>query len=89
MTKEQKRENFKRIASKRTNKILNEIESLQNIAINKSYYNYEIEDIKAIFKAIEEQIEETKKTFFDPKRKQKTLLNFKPRENKRKRDIKR
>lgn len=67
MTEEQKRANFKRIATARTNKIINQIELLANLS-NSSFYSYEKEQIKAIFEAIEKELETTKKAFKKPKK---------------------
>jgi hypothetical protein len=60
---DQRKENFKRIAENRTNKIINLIQSLGNLK-NRSFYDYSDEDIKAIFNAIESEIESQKKLFF-------------------------
>lgn len=54
-----KKENFKRIAESRTNKILNSISLLGNLS-NKSYYEYTDEQIAAIFDAIEEELNKQK-----------------------------
>lgn len=59
---ENKKENFKRIASNRTNKIINMINSLGNLT-NSSFYEYTDEQIEAMFKAIEDEIEAQKKVF--------------------------
>ena len=59
----QRNENFKRIAENRTNKIINMIQSLGNLR-NKSFYEYSEEEIKAIFDAIENELNAQKKLFF-------------------------
>lgn len=56
---ENKKENFKRIASNRTNKIIETIQSLSNLT-NTSYYEYTAEDIEKIFGSIIEEAEKTK-----------------------------
>lgn len=72
MNEEQKHANFKRIAERRTSEILNKIESLQAIAQNPSFYKYNESEIKAIFKAIDEELERTKKAFKKPRKKSKS-----------------
>lgn len=51
MTKEQKRKNFERIATRRVNQIINLIDSLTNLK-NDSYYSFERKDIEKIYNAI-------------------------------------
>ena len=59
----QRKENFKRIAENRTNKIIDMIQSLGNLK-NKSFYEYTDDEIRAIFDAIEVELNEQKKLFF-------------------------
>lgn len=59
---ESRREKFKRLAEKRTKEALSRIRILGNLS-NKSSYEYTAEDIRKIFKAIEEQIRLTKSKF--------------------------
>ena len=59
----QRKENFKRIAENRTNKIIDMIQSLGNLK-NKSFYEYTDDEIRAIFDAIEVELSEQKKLFF-------------------------
>lgn len=60
MTSEQeKAERFKRVATNRTNKIIDSIRLLGNCA-NKSNYEYADEDVKKIFTAIEAEIRDVK-----------------------------
>lgn len=60
MTSEQeKAERFKRVATNRTNKIIDSIRLLGNCA-NKSNYEYTDEDVKKIFAAIEAEIRDVK-----------------------------
>ena len=59
----QRKENFKRIAENRTNKIIDMIQSLGNLK-NKSFYEYTEDEIRAIFEAIEFELNEQKKLFF-------------------------
>lgn len=49
---ENKEHRFKRIASKRTEKVLNELRKLGNCS-NRSTYSYSTEDVKKVFNAIE------------------------------------
>lgn len=53
--KETKNEKFVRIAESRTNKIIDTIKLLGNCS-NKAVYEYDKEDVKKIFTAIENEI---------------------------------
>lgn len=57
-----KKNNFKRIAENRTNKIIDMLELLGNLS-NTSFYEYSDADIEKIFGAIEEQLEKTRSKF--------------------------
>lgn len=59
---ESKRERFVRIVEARTNKILDMLRLLANCS-NKSNYDYDEEDIKQIFAAIDKEIKATKNAF--------------------------
>jgi hypothetical protein len=59
---ESKEEVFKRLATKRTNKVLKSLHLLGNLA-NKRNYTYSEEDYKAMFNAIEEEYRLTKAKF--------------------------
>ena len=59
---ENKRDRFVRIVEARTNKILDMLRLLANCA-NKSNYEYDEEDIKQIFFAIDKEIKATKNAF--------------------------
>ncbi len=59
-----KKENFKRLAEARTNKIINMIELLGNLS-NKSNYSYTIEQIDYIYESIENSLKESKAKFYD------------------------
>ncbi len=59
---EDKREKFKRLATKRTNEILKRLKILGNCA-NKYAYEYNQDDIKKIFDAIEESLTKIKNRF--------------------------
>jgi len=67
MEKETKNERFKRIATKRTNEILEKIRILGNCS-NKSSYEYTEEEINKIFSEIEKQLKFTKAKFLAGKR---------------------
>ena len=58
-----KTENFVRLAEARTNKIINMIDLLGNLA-NKSNYSYTDEQIELIFNSIEESLRESKAKFY-------------------------
>lgn len=49
-----RKHNFKKLASQRTNGVLEKLRILGNLS-NKSYYSYSDQDIQKIFSAIEEQ----------------------------------
>ena len=57
-----KKNNFKRIAENRTNKIIDMLELLGNLS-NTSFYEYSDADIEKIFSAIEDQLEKTRSKF--------------------------
>ncbi len=57
-----KRENFKRIAEARTNKIIHLITLLGNLS-NRSYYEYTQKDITAIFDAIQAELDAQRAKF--------------------------
>lgn len=59
---ETKRDRFVRIVENRTNKILDMLRLLANCA-NKSNYEYDEEDIKQIFAAIDKEVKATKNAF--------------------------
>lgn len=61
-TEIEKKERFKRVAEKRTNKIIEQIRLLGNCS-NKSNYEYSEEDIKKIFSAIEVELKDTKQKY--------------------------
>ena len=73
MTKqENRRERFKRIASRRTEKILEDLRILGNCA-NRSAYDYSDEEIAKIFYTIENQLRGIKAKFKFVRRKKFTL----------------
>lgn len=67
---ENKKENFKRVAEKRTNKIIDSISKLQNLT-NTSFYEYSNEQIDAIFNAIQKELDRQKEIFEKDKNKEK------------------
>jgi len=62
MTKETKRNNFKRLAETRTRKVLQYLNLLSNLS-NKQYYDYTDEDFKKIVKAIKSELSNMEKKF--------------------------
>lgn len=64
MSSESKRERFVRIATSRTNKILDSIRVLGNCA-NKNAYEYTDEDIEKIFGSIEKELKNIKNKFLE------------------------
>jgi len=67
-----KKENFKRLASSRTNDVLKRLQVLANCS-NRSAYEYSEEDINKIFSTIERAVKDSKTKFHYPKEK----INFK------------
>lgn len=63
---ENKKENFKRIAENRTNKIIDMISLLGNLS-NSSFYEYTDEQINAIFDAIQEELDKQRSKFIKQK----------------------
>lgn len=64
-TEESKR--FKRLASSRTNEVLDKLRILGNCADRRTY-DYTDEDVEKIFKAIDEQVKIVKAKFKKPKK---------------------
>ncbi len=62
-----KRQRFIRIAERRVNKILNDIESIGKCS-NKRNYNYSEEDVKKIFKEINEKLKSVRVLFSNPEK---------------------
>jgi len=58
MTKEEKQNNFKRLAERRTNEVLKKIASFKNFA-NKSFYSYDKEQLSQITIAIVEELKKS------------------------------
>jgi hypothetical protein len=67
MEQETRHERFKRVASKRTNEILEKIRILGNCS-NKSSYEYTEEEINKIFSELDKQLKLTKAKFLAGKR---------------------
>jgi hypothetical protein len=59
---ETRQERFKRVASRRTNNILRQIQVLGNCS-NKSSYSYTEQDIQKIFSVIDKELRETRARF--------------------------
>jgi hypothetical protein len=59
---ETRRQRFKRLANRRVNKALNQLRILGNLA-NKSYYDYNENDISKMFKVIDSQLKAVKGKF--------------------------
>lgn len=67
MIEETKHERFKRIATKRTNEILEKFRILGNCS-NRTSYDYSEEEINKIFSEIDKQLKITKAKFLGGKR---------------------
>ena len=63
---EAKRENFRRLASRRTNAVLERLRILANCA-NPALYEYTDEDVRKIFRVIELEVRSIKAKFSDSK----------------------
>ena len=61
-TTENKRDRFVRIATKRTNQVLNELRKLGNCS-NKRMYEFSDDDVKKIFRAIKKETDRIEKLF--------------------------
>jgi hypothetical protein len=61
-SEETRKERFRRVATKRTNNILRQIQILGNCS-NKSSYSYTEEDIQKIFSAIDRELKISKAKF--------------------------
>ena len=59
---EGKKENFRRIATSRTNKIIDMISLLGNLS-NTSFYEYTDSQIEAMFDAIQEELDKQREKF--------------------------
>ena len=66
--KETRKERFNRLATSRTNEIIDRIRILGNCS-NKSTYEYSEAEISKIFRAIDNELRETKKKFTSTKTK--------------------
>lgn len=64
---DKRKDNFKRIAAKRTNELLKRIKILGNCS-NRSHYDYSEEEVNKIFSEVEKKIREAKAKFTFPNR---------------------
>lgn len=62
-----RRENFKRLAAKRTNELLRRVKILGNCG-NRSHYDYTEEEVIKIFSEVEKKVREAKAKFSFPNR---------------------
>ena len=62
-----KRDNFKRIAEKRTNRIIEQISKLYNLS-NPSFYEYTDPEIMSIFDSIQKELNHQKELFSNKKK---------------------
>lgn len=69
MNKEEKRERFKRLASQRTNAVLQKLKVLGNCS-NRSAYDYTEDEVNKIFVELERRVKEIKAKFHFPKNKE-------------------
>ena len=66
-TRERKAEAFKRLASQRTNAVLEKLRILGNCA-NRNLYDYTDEDVRRVFRVIETEVRRTRTKFSDTKK---------------------
>lgn len=71
-SEETRKERFRRVATRRTNNILRQIQILGNCS-NKSSYSYTEEDIKKIFSAFEGELRAVRAKFSNRKKSNFTL----------------
>lgn len=67
MSNEDKSDRFKRLATVRTNEVLNRLRILGNCSDRRSYH-YTDEEVEKIFKAIDEQMKIIKSKFKRPRK---------------------
>lgn len=67
MSKETKRERFRRLASYRTNEVLYRLKVLGNCA-NRQLYEYDEEEVAKIFSEIDQAVKDAKSKFHHPRR---------------------
>ena len=60
----EKREKFVKLAESRVNKTLKDVQLIGNLS-NRSAYEYSDEDIRKIFKALQESLDKAKQRFTD------------------------
>ena len=72
MKTENPEERFKRIASKRTNRLLNELRLLGNCS-NKGVYSFDEKQVSQIFSAVEQETKRVKSLFNNHKKRKVTL----------------
>lgn len=65
-----KKENFKRIAEARTNRIIEMISKLSNLK-NSSFYEYSNDEVISIFDAIQDELDKQKSNFLNKDKKEK------------------
>ena len=75
MSNSSKSENFKRLAEKRVNVILDKVRILSNLS-NTGLYDYSESDVKKMFEAIEKAIRVAKSSFQKGERETKTKFSF-------------
>lgn len=66
---ETRQERFKRLATSRTNAVLDKLRLIGNLA-NKTNYDYPEEDVRKMFSAVEKQLRSIKEKFSEPKKRQ-------------------
>ena len=65
--RERKAEAFRRLASQRTNAVLEKLRILGNCA-NRNLYDYTDEDVRRVFRIIETEVRRTRAKFSDTKK---------------------
>jgi len=70
---DEKKNNFKRIAENRVNKIVDSISKLSNLT-NSSFYEYSDEQVDILFNAIQVELDKQKRVFKNKKKIKKKIL---------------
>ena len=65
---ETKHEKFVRLANQRTNKVLEQLDVIANLA-NKSNYEYSEEDVKMMIKALRKGVNDLERSFLEEQKK--------------------
>ena len=68
----ERRDKFKRLAEGRVNKVLTMLDSIAKLS-NKKNYDFTDEDVRVLFKALADRLSETKASFGDSSKEQRSF----------------